>query len=204
MSQDLREMFRNEEELASDKLQKGHQKRFEAKLDKALPKENSARKYLYLKIAAVLVVAIGVGFIFFSPQVVNPGMENQVVENPVEESIEEIPEEPVSEKFLVSDVSPEYKKIENYYLANLNFELSKLEVTDENKALLDSFMKQLAELEKEYQRLNNEFSEIGANEQTIEALIGNLQLRLELMYKLKNKINEIKKSKNEQYENYEA
>ena len=204
MSQDLREMFRNEEELASDKLQKGHQKRFEAKLNKALPKENSDRKYLYLKIAAVLVVAIGVGFIFFSPQVVNPGMENQVVENPVQENIEENPEEPVSEKFLVSDVSPEYKKIENYYLANLNFELSKLEVTDENKALLDSFMKQLAELEKEYQRLNNEFSEIGANEQTIEALIGNLQLRLELMYKLKNKINEIKKSKNEQYENYEA
>ncbi|WP_424494787.1 hypothetical protein [Salinimicrobium sp. GXAS 041] len=204
MSQDLREMFRNEEELTSDRLQKGHQKRFEAKLDKALPKENPGRKYLFLKIAAVLVVAVGVGFIFFSPQALNPGIENQVVENPVEGSIEENSEEPVSEKFLVSDVSPEYKKIENYYLANLNFELSKLEVTDENKALLDSFMKQLAELEKEYQRLNNEFSEIGANEQTIEALIGNLQLRLELMYKLKNKINEIKKSKNEQYENYEA
>lgn len=201
MGQDLREMFRNEDGPTSEKLPRGHKRRFEAKLDEALPKEKSNQRYLYLKIAAVLVVAFGVGFIFFSPPNSNGNLENQVVETPVEETIEEPAEE---SRFLVSDVSPEFKKIENYYLANLNFELSKLEVTEENKALLDSFMKQLAGLEKEYQRLNKEFSEIGANEQTIEAMIGNLQLRLELMYKLKNKIKEIKQSKNEQYENHEA
>ena len=201
MPQDLREMFRNEDGPTSEKLPRGHKRRFEAKLDEALPKEKSNQRYLYLKIAAVLVVAFGVGFIFFSPPNSNGNLENQVVETPVEETIEEPAEE---SRFLVSDVSPEFKKIENYYLANLNFELSKLEVTEENKALLDSFMKQLAGLEKEYQRLNKEFSEIGANEQTIEAMIGNLQLRLELMYKLKNKIKEIKQSKNEQYENHEA
>lgn len=201
MSQDLREMFRNEEAPTSEKLRKGHQKRFEAKLDKALPKENSGQKFLFLKIAAVLIVAFGVGFVFFSPSNNNGTIENQVVETPVQEEIEE---KTFEKQFQVSDVSPEFRKIENYYLASLNFEIAKLEVTEENKALLDAFMKQLAELEKEYQRLNNEFSEIGANEQTIEAMIVNLQLRLELLYKVKNKIKEIKQSKNEQHENYQV
>lgn len=199
MSQDLREMFRNEEGPTSEDLPKGHKKRFEAKLDKALPKENSDHKFLLLKIAAVFVVALGVGFSLFTFQGDAGEMDNQVVETAVEENTEEeIPEK----QFQVSDVSPEFKRIEDYYLASLNFEIAKLEITEGNKGLLDSFMKQLAELEKEYQRLNNEFNQIGANEQTLEAMIMNLQLRLELLYKVKNKIREIKKSKKEEHENY--
>ena len=201
MSQDLREMFRNEEGPASEKLSEGHKKRFEAKLDKALPIEKSNSNYLFLKIAAVLIVAFGVGFIFFTPSGNHGGLKDEIVETPVEEDVEE---KELETQFQVSDVSPEFRKIENYYLASLNFEIAKLEVTEENKALLDAFMKQLAELEKEYKRLNNEFSEIGANEQTVEALIVNLQLRLELLYKVKNKIKEIKQSKNEQHEDYQV
>ena len=201
MGQDLREMFRNEEEQSSEKLNKGHRKRFEAKLDEAMPKESSGSKFLILKIAAVLVVALGVGFAFFNPLGKETDAGNAVVETPV--SDEEGAEEP-NEQFQVSQVSPEFKKVEDYYLANLNFELSKLEITEENKALMDSFMKQLAELEKEYQRLNNEFSELGANEQTLEAMIVNLQLRLELLYKVKSKIKEIKQTKNESYEDYQV
>jgi hypothetical protein len=201
MSQDLREMFRNEEGPASEKLSEGHEKRFEAKLDKALPIEKSNSNYLFLKIAAVLIVVFGVGFIFFTPSGNHGNLKDEIVETPVEEVVEE---KELETQFQVSDVSPEFRKIENYYLASLNFEIAKLEVTEENKALLDAFMKQLAELEKEYKRLNNEFSEIGANEQTVEALIVNLQLRLELLYKVKNKIKEIKESKNEQHENYQV
>ncbi|GHA28450.1 hypothetical protein GCM10007103_07580 [Salinimicrobium marinum] len=201
MSQDLREMFRNEEGPASEKLPEGHKRRFEAKLDEALPKETSGSNYLFLKLAAVLIVVFGVGFIFFLPSEGNKFLKNEVVETPVDE---EQDEKELERPFQVSDVSPEFRKIENYYLASLNFEIAKLEITEENKALLDAFMKQLAELEKEYKRLNNEFSEIGANEQTVEALIVNLQLRLELLYKVKSKIKEIKESKNEQHENFQV
>lgn len=201
MSQDLREMFRNEEGPASEKLPEGHKRRFEAKLEEALPKEKSGSNYLFLKIAAVFIVVFGVGLIFFLPSGNQGDLKNDIVETPVEEDVEE---KELETQFQVSDVSPEFRKIENYYLASLNFEISKLEVTEENKALLDAFMKQLAELEKEYKRLNNEFSDIGANEQTVEALIVNLQLRLKLLYKVKNKIKEIKESKNEQHENYQV
>jgi prefoldin subunit 5 len=63
---------------------------------------------------------------------------------------------------------------------------------------MDSYMDRLAELNKEYQRLNQELNQMGPNDQTIGALINNLQLRLQLLQKLKTKLNQLKSSKNEQ------
>lgn len=206
MAQDIRKMFQEDKTLPADKLQQGHQKRFEAKLDTAFPKEKkeqaSSNKYLFLKIAAVLVVAFGIGFIFFSSNDLFQG--NQVVDTEIPVSEEKEEAVPVKKEYQLSDVSPEFKKIENYYLASLNIELAKLEVNDENRALVDSFMTQLAELDEEYKRLNAEISETGLNESSVEALIANLQLRLELLFKLKNKLKEINQSKNKDYENFQA
>lgn len=56
-------------------------------------------------------------------------------------------------------------------------------------------MLELEELDKEYQRLNTELNETGPNEQTIEAMVSNLQLRLDLLRRLKIKLNEIKNLK---------
>ncbi len=58
-------------------------------------------------------------------------------------------------------------------------------------------MNQLAELNGEYTKLSAELNEIGPNEQTITAMIKNLQLRLQLMHKLREKLNQLKSSKNE-------
>ena len=89
-------------------------------------------------------------------------------------------------------MSPEFKKVEDYYLASINVELAQLQVTPENKALIDSFMTQLEELNLEYQKLNDEMGEVGVNEQSVSALISNLQLRLDLLFRLKEKLNELK------------
>ena len=102
------------------------------------------------------------------------------------------------QEYSLGDLSPDLKKIENYYVANINLELSRLEVSDENKGLVDDFMSRLSELDKEYQRLNTELNEIGPNDQTINALIKNLQLRLQLLQKLKLKLDQLKSSENEQ------
>ena len=59
-------------------------------------------------------------------------------------------------------------------------------------------MDRLSELNLEYEDLNKELNELGPNDQTISALIENLQLRLELLQKLKKKLNQLKPSKNEQ------
>ncbi|HSP40569.1 MAG TPA: hypothetical protein VLN46_03985 [Gillisia sp.] len=200
MAQDIRDMFRDEDPGAQDKLNTGHKERFEQKLDRALPKEKKTNTFFFLKIAAVLIVALGVGLFYFSNRNVSVP-DTQIVETPDEESIDEIYNE---SQFQLSDISPEFKKIESYYLAGINMELAKLEINNDNKALIDAFMLQMEELDKEYQRLNAELQEIGPNEQTIEAMIANLQLRMDLLRKLKSKLNEIKQSKNKSYENLQA
>lgn len=96
------------------------------------------------------------------------------------------------------------KKVEDYYLASLNIQLAKIDLTPENKELVDSFMSKLETLDQEYVALNTEIEQSGINEETIEAMIANLQLRLDLLKKLKTKLNELKQSKNEHYENYQA
>lgn len=202
MAQDIREMFRKDKQESQEKLSNGHERRFKARLEKEMPvKQNKSNRYFYFSIAAVLVVALGIGFFLFNDPITN-GNDIELVETP---AIEEEPENNLEQRqFQLSDVSPEFKQIENYYMASINLELAKLEINNDNKALIDAFMLELEELDKEYQRLNAELNEAGPNEQTIEAMVANLQLRLELLLKLKNKLNEIKNSKNKNYENLQA
>lgn len=199
MGQDIRKMFSKEEQESSTKLRPGHQGRFSAKLEQSFPIENRKSNFYWMKIAAVLVVALGVGFVLLSPP--NFNGEPEVVSRPVEEKKEEaMPEK----QFQLRDVSPEFQKIENYYMASLNMELANLEVNENNKGIVDSFMNQLSELDKEYKRLNAELGKYGPNEQTIEAMISNLQLRLQLLQRVKNKIKEVKQTKNNNYGNVQV
>ncbi len=202
MGQDIREMFRNEELGKGKKLNKGHQKRFEARLEEAFPQQKKKTSYYqFLKIAAVLVVALGVGFYFLNNKPTPLQSENQIADTPVKEEAQKAAPE---QEYRLSDDSPEFKKIEDYYMASVNIQLAKLDITPENKELIDAFMSKLETLDSEYNRLNNEIQQSGINEETVEAMIANLQLRLDLLKKLKNKLNELKQSKNERYENYEA
>ena len=198
MAQDIRELFRNEDARTSEKLEQGHKKRFEQKLDREIPKKKKNNRFFFIKVAAILLVALSAGFYFFGNS--DEPVDNQVVDTepinqPIADSIDQ---------FQLSEISPEFKKVEDYYLASLNLELANLNVTDENRELIDSFMEQLRGLVKEYQRLNADLKSAGPNEQTIEAMIQNLQLRLELMFRLKNKLKEIRESKNKDYENLQA
>ncbi|MCM8569169.1 hypothetical protein NE848_07255 [Gramella jeungdoensis] len=203
MGQDIREMFRNQEHIGKEKLNKGHQRRFEARLDEAFPvQKKKSSYYQVLQIAALFVVALGVGaFFYFNNQEVPVEENNQIVETPVKE---EADEETKTTEYRLSDVSPEFKKIEDYYMASVNIQLAKLDMTPENKELIDAFMNKLETLDEEYIALNAEIQETGLNEETVEAMIANLQLRLDLLKKLKVKLNEIKQSKNNKNENYQA
>ncbi len=204
MGQDIREMFRSEEHENKEKLSKGHQKRFEARLDEAFPEEKKkSNQFFILKIAAVVIVALGIGGFLF----LNNGNElpvtkdnNQVADTPVNQEASE----ETTKEYRLSDVSPEFKKIEDYYMASINIQLAKLDMTPANKELIDAFMTKLETLDNEYKALNAEIQESGLNEETVEAMIANLQLRLDLLKKLKTKLNELKQSKDNKYENYQA
>ena len=184
MGQDLREMFKKEKEMDVS-MKQGHEERFMKRLDDTLPKR---RSYMgILKIAATLLLFISVGTYAFHEFTKTPPGHEVVNNPPIEET----------ETISLGDLSPDLKKVENYYVANISLELSQLEISDENKRLVDSFMERLKELNAAYELLNEELNEIGPNDQTITALIKNLQLRLQLLQQLKTKLNELKSSKNE-------
>ncbi|WP_324028323.1 hypothetical protein QSV08_10465 [Maribacter sp. BPC-D8] len=188
MEQDLREMFKKDREGHKHSIKHGHEERFLKKLEKSTPAQKKTDKG-WLKIAAsvAVIVSIGLGFLYFNK---NADNTTTVVDNA---STEEQKAE-----FTFGDLSPDLKKVESYYVANINMELAKLEVSPDTKELIDSFMEQLNNLNIEYKTLNIELKELGPNDQTITALIENLQLRLQLLQKLKRKLNELKLSKNEQ------
>jgi hypothetical protein len=188
MGQDLRELFNSERAANLDSLNEGHILRFEEKLDMAMPitKKRSGQ----WKIAASILVLCSLGLAGYLQFVINDSATPTMLKTSKEGS-----------SFSLGDLSPDLKKVESYYVANINLEFSKLEVSEDNKGVVDSFMDRLSELNDEYEALTLELNEMGPNDQTISALIENLQLRLQLLQRLKKKLIQLKSSKNEQIHN---
>jgi hypothetical protein len=139
------------------------------------------RKFNWLQVAASVVLLLGLSFGAYNYFKAKPSINNNTVAT----------SKPVDIKTL-GDVSPGLKKVEDYYLASINLELSKMEFTPETKDLFDGYLEQLDGLDKEYQRLSVELTELGPNELTVNALIDNLKLRLNLLYRLKSQLNDLK------------
>ncbi len=187
MAQDLRQLFEKENKATQEKMPQGHEVRFLKKLDEALPEETSIkRRFSMLQIAASIVVLIGLAFgasQFFQ----QPPVDGQKIVDTKNSKQE-------NQLKSLGDISPDLKKVEDYYLANINLELSKVKLTPENKELFDGYVVRLGELNQEYKRLSVELTENGPNELTVSALIDNLKLRLNLLYRLKEQLNDLNMS----------
>src|SRR5690606_17127489 len=109
-----------------------------------------------------------------------------------------------SSELTLADISTDHKKVEEYYITGINVQLASLQITDENKELVNGYMQQLASLDKEYNELNAELSKTGPTEATISAMFDNLKLRLDLLFKLKNRLNELKTQNNEEFESMQT
>lgn len=175
MAQDIRELFQNDK-VSGETMPKNHQERFLEKLELALP-ETKSKPFNWFSIAASVVVLLGLSYGAFT-YVSNTGDKSNT-------------EQVASTTKTLGDVSPGLKKVEDYYLASINLELSKIKYTPETKEVFDGYIKQLDELNKEYERLSLELTEVGPTELTINALIDNLKLRLNLLYRLKEQLQEL-------------
>ena len=100
----------------------------------------------------------------------------------------------------MADISPDLKKVEDYYITQINYQLAKITITDENRDLFEVYLSQLSKLQKEYKKLNTQLNINDINEGIINGLIENLQLRLQLMKQLKKKLEIIENIKNEKNE----
>lgn len=183
MAQDIRNLFKDDK-VSHEKMPKNHQNRFLNKLDKALPEDSVKPKFNWLSIAASVVLALGLSFgayNYFQPNIeVTPTV---AITNTVETKT-------------LGDVSPGLKKVEDYYLASINLELSKMKPTPETKELFDGYLVQLKELDNEYNLLSEELTESGPTELTVNALIDNLKFRLNLLYRLRSQLKQLNTSEN--------
>jgi len=195
MARDIREILK-ESNLKEPKLSKGHVSRFEARMNTALPIEK--KQFYWGKIAAIAVVLISVAY--FGYNYLSDFNGNSIDKNstPIVKTVEK--DDTTNIQISLGDLSPDLKKVEDYYLAGINMQLASLKTNPENKELIDGYMKQLSVLDKEYKNLSMELNKVGPTEATITALIDNLKLRLDLLFKLKNKLNEFKSQENEQIE----
>ncbi len=190
MGQDLKKLFKNEKP-SSLKMREGHEARFLEKLEKELPKTKK-NTFFFMKIAAAAIVLIVSGFFVYT--FLNKGA---ITTNDPSIVTITVKEEDKPNQITLGNISPELKKVEDYYIANINLELSQIEITEENKQLLDGYMQRLNELNDEYNTLGVELNQVGPNEQNITSLINNLQIRLQLLYRLKDKLKELKETQNE-------
>lgn len=185
MAQDLKNLFEKDKKAQHAKMSEGHEARFLEKLDKELPVEKQSNRFSFLNIAASVVILLGLSFgayqFFQSPE--HQGTPIQVVQNDIK---------------TLGDVSPDLKKVEDYYLASINLELSKVQMTPENKDLVDGYILRLKELNEEYDKLTLELNENGPNEENLDALIDNLKFRLNLVIRLKEKLQEFNEEAFEQ------
>lgn len=186
MSQDLRELFEKERRRAHQ-MPEGHEARFEGKLAEAFPPHRRP-VWTWLGIAASVVALLGLALWMFRPVAAFQEGPDPVVGRG---SVQTAP------GLSLGDLSPDLRKVEQYYTANISMELAGLDISPEYKKMADDYMARLRELDAEYQSLVEELNKIGPNEETISAMIRNFQIRLQLLQKLKAKLNDLKQSKNE-------
>ena len=174
MQQDIRDKFKDYKE-DNIQLSENHSKRFESLLQSELHQSKSKKKsFKWLSIAASIVLLVSLGIKFFPDTEIIDPKQNQ------------------SKEITLGNISPEFQTIETYYTNSINLEISELELTDENKEIIDGYLLKIAELTKEYKSLTKELNTKGVNDATIDALIRNLQLRLQLLKRLKKQLKQLK------------
>jgi hypothetical protein len=191
MAQDIRKTLKDYSP-DSPGLSSDHEARFKTLLASSLQEKKKKPTFLWLKIAAVGILLLSLGY-FGYHRLSGDTHTDPVIANTSEEV------ENTANQFTLGDISPDLKKVEDFYITGINVQLASLQTTDENKDLIDGYMLRLTELNKEYEALIKEMNLTGPSEANVSALIDNLKLRLELLFRLKNKLKELKNLENDEF-----
>ena len=184
MQQDIRDLFENYKDEES-KLSVDHATKFENLLQNELHQQKKPVKKTnfvkWLSMAASFALLITLAIQFYP---------NKQIEDDTK----------TDKTITLGNISPELNTIESYYVNSINLAISELDLNDENKDVVDEYLFKIAELTNEYKSLTQELNTKGVNDVTINALISNLQLRLQLLQRLQKqlkKLNTLNKKQNE-------
>ena len=184
MQQDIRDLFENYKDEES-KLSVDHATKFENLLQNELHQQKKPVKKTnfvkWLSMAASFALLITLAIQFYP---------NKQIEDDTK----------TDKTITLGNISPELNTIESYYVNSINLAISELDLNDENKDVVDEYLIKIVELTNEYKSLTQELNTKGVNDVTINALISNLQLRLQLLQRLQKqlkKLNTLNKKQNE-------
>ena len=118
MPKDIRDLAKDFQRKSVE-LSENHEEKFLKKLQEEFPKRKKSYKWLYTAASIIILLGLGVQFYPFMNSTDSKPIDTTETEQVVN----------------LGDISPEMKKIENYYLTAINYEIARLEVTPENKAL---------------------------------------------------------------------
>lgn len=182
MPQDIRDSVKKYKEEKVD-LSANHVNKFEALLEKELHgKKKTKINYKWLSIAATVALLVSICVQFYPSKSINETKK-------------------ITKEISLGSISPEFETIEKYYKSSISLEISQLELTEENKEVIDDYLSKISELTKEYKLLTQELNTKGVNDFTINALISNLKLRLQLLQRLKKQLQQLKNLNKTQNEN---
>ncbi|MGJ8550846.1 hypothetical protein [Winogradskyella wichelsiae] len=170
MKQDIRNLFNEEDDLKT--LPENHRIEFVEKLKKqSKPKQNP---YAWLSAAAILIIALTIGF-----------------------NAMEMKSKPELKQ--TSPIIAQVEAVEAEYLANIETEWQSFIAIADDAVLVERFRKNLEDLDNDYQDISLQFKEDSNNILVIEALVENLQTRLQILKDIQNHI-KILNQANKQYE----
>jgi hypothetical protein len=170
MKQDIRTLFNEEDDLKT--LPENHRIEFRERLKKqSQPKR---RPYAWLSAAAFLIIALTIGF--------------NVMEMEAKPELNQ-----------VSPIIAQVEAVEAAYLKDIETEWQSFIAIADDAVLVERFRKKLEELDADYKVISLQFKDDANNILVIEALVENLQTRLQILKDIQKHIN-ILNQNNEQNE----
>jgi hypothetical protein len=179
---DIKKILKDYKEK-NEELSSNHSSKFKDLLKSEMHQQKPKKfNFKWLSVAASVVLLVSLGIKLYT---------TKNIETPKGTLVKEIS---------LGSISPEFQTIETYYTNSINLEISQLDLSDENKEIVDGYLLKIAELTKEYKSLTKELNTKGVNDATIDALISNLQLRLQLLKRLKKQLKQLKNLNTKQHE----
>jgi hypothetical protein len=173
-------------------LSSNHTNKFENLLKSELhPKKKKTTSFKWLSVVASVVLLVSLAIKFYPSE--------NLEENLIEKKDAEI--NPAQDEISLGSISPEFNTIETYYVNSIELVMNDLKFTDANEEILTGYLSKIKELSLEYKSLIKELNTKGVNDNTIDALIRNLQLRLQLLQRLKRQLKQLKNLNTQKNEN---
>jgi len=183
--------FIADNEAGFDQLPKaGHFDRFKQKQTQLSNTQNSNKNSIQIlyKIAAVFVLVVGIGWLFFNLGKMQGSQEFASSQNTI-------------------NTNGTNELAEAEYFFNQQVDVKKKEVmlfASHNNEATSQIMKELERLELQYIDLKEELAINGDNEQIINAMIENYRMRLSVLEKLLEKLKKSNITKQKHHENIQA